>query len=204
MNAQTKERKKETRVINITLTQRGMALLAGALLIIALLAYMAWRQKAYAQSETLAPSRAPLASAGYISVPASAFGPTSDNYDYDNEGYSLKTVTGGGAFTAAPRLPHGATVTSMTAHFRDQDAVNFGIVEMHRTEFGTHVEMAQVYSADYVDSSSDTSINYAVIDNSQYSYYLYMGVLGPSITLYEVLIEFTYPVNHLPLIMRDY
>ena len=209
MNEQTKERnrKQETLVININLTRGGMTLLVGALLIIALFGYLAWRQQnVHAQSEALAPNSAPQASAGagYISVPASAFRPNSDNSDYTNQGYCLKIDSGSGSFTAPLRLPHGATVISMTIHFNDSDGGDSGFTNMVRTEFNGPVPMAAVLFADSSGSLSDTSIDYAVIDNSQYSYYLSVYLHDPSITLYEVLIEFTYPVTFAPLIMRNY
>ncbi len=206
MNAQTKERKnKETLVININLTWRGVTLLAGALLIIALLGSLTWRQqKVHARSETLAPSSAPLASTstGYISVPASAFRPNSDSLDYTNRGYDLKVNTGFGSFTAPLRLPHGATVISMTVHFDNQDLGDSGFARMSRTEFGGFTPMAEILFVGDSGSLSDTSIDYAVIDNAQYSYYLSVYFNDPTITLYEVLIEYTYPV-YLPVILGE-
>ncbi len=202
MNAQAKERKKkeETLVININLTRGGVALLAGTLLIITLFGYLAWRpQVVHAQSEALAPNSAPLASAGtgYISVPASAFRPQWDGLDYKNPGSYLKMDAGFGTFTAPLQLPHGATVISMTIHFDDSDGGDSGFAGIVRTEFNEPLKMAEVVFADGNGSKSDTSIDYAVIDNSQYSYYLSAYLHDTSISLHEVLIKFAYR-DHFP------
>jgi hypothetical protein len=47
----------------------------------------------------------PRATTGKIMVPASAFIPTSDNWDYDNTGWSLGMVSGNGGFTAPLSFP---------------------------------------------------------------------------------------------------
>ncbi len=131
------------------------------------------------------------AGGGYISVPASALRPNTGNVDYSNRGYDLNLDTGFGTFTAPLRLPHGATVISMTIHFDDADGGDSGFGGILRTEFNTPQQMVYILFADASGSLSDTSIDYAVIDNSQYSYYLSVYLHDPSITLYEVLIEYT-------------
>ena len=47
----------------------------------------------------------PRATGGKVMIPAAAFSPTNDNWDYYNNGYALNTVSGYGEFTAPLVFP---------------------------------------------------------------------------------------------------
>ncbi|MFX1263433.1 MAG: C25 family cysteine peptidase, partial [Promethearchaeota archaeon] len=125
----------------------------------------------------------PTTVTGRLSIPAAAFRPYEDGYDYQNHARFLKHLhspgggTANGWYLAPVFLPHGAKVTKMTFHYYDTtigiEGHAIGRLQRTRFNYGDCQEMASVQSAwAGYGSSSDTSILYATIDNSQYAYWV--------------------------------
>jgi len=112
---------------------------------------------------------------GYVSVSAAAFGPMSHTDQYFNGGESLIPLDASSTrFHAPVQLPHGATVTKMTFYWVDDVTENATCWLLRQPLSGgdlTSVAFAESGSGG-VGSSSDDEIDYAIIDNSQYAYYL--------------------------------
>ena len=154
---------------------------------------------------------AAAAGTAVLTIPAAAFTPFEDGYDYENHGRYLfiKSGVSGpyGWFSAPVSLPHGATVTKMTFHWYDDDTQGLsrnGIARLQRTRFGqgNFEEMAYAETpnaASGYGSTSDTTISYATIDNSQYAYWVVwdLPVSGSGISVKgcDVVIEYTPPTT---------
>jgi len=151
----------------------------------------------------------PATVVGRLSIPAAAFTPFEDGYDYENHGRYLFVKVGAsgayGWFSAHVRLPHGATVTKMTFHWYDDDTNNLrpqGIARLQRTKFGQgnfeEMAYAETLASGY-GSTSDNTIAYASIDNSQYGYWvswdLPISGSGISVRGCGVVIEYTVPAT---------
>jgi hypothetical protein len=135
---------------------------------------------------------------GYLSVPAAAFVPISNSIQHHNQGDFL---TGEFALFYAPvYFPHGATVLSLTFYWDDTSASEDVDLYLYRYPFGDVSQiMAEASSSGGTGSGSsqDITINYAVIDNSKYCYYL--GLEFPD-TLWSLfydsaVIEYEYEVK---------
>ena len=81
----------------MALSKRLWAVLLAAVLVAGLLVGFGGGDEAVAKE--------PRATIGKIMVPAAAFIPTSDNWDYDSVGWSLGMVSGSGGFTAPLSFP---------------------------------------------------------------------------------------------------
>jgi hypothetical protein len=141
------------------------------------------------------------AQTGYVSVPAAAFRPQEDGYDFTNFGGALRNNDGDSDRYYAPvQLPHGATVTEMTWYWYDTSATTDGAAYLRRGSLtgGFQNAMAQVDTSghDGDNSGSDTIISYATIDNSQYTYYVAWFLWDSGIRGYTVVIEYTYTGPH--------
>ena len=96
--------------------------------------------------------------------------------------YFTGVATGGayivrldGALSAAVHLPQGAVVTRLTAYFNDDSSSNLSISLGYLVLNGSgYVIMAQVASSGTpgLSSATDTSINFATINNSAYAYHV--------------------------------
>jgi hypothetical protein len=122
------------------------------------------------------------ASKGYLSIPAAAFQPYEDGYDFQNEGLWLVHYHGPGGsntrgwYVAPVQLPDGATVTSMQFYYWDNHPTQDILARMQYSNLaGSFSEMA------YVDSSGtapgyaskfDDTIAQAIIDNARRSYWV--------------------------------
>lgn len=146
---------------------------------------------------------------GYLSVPAAAFVPKDPTHEYYNDGYRLiNPATGVGPdFVAPVHLPNGATVTKVVVYFYDDSSDGSDYVWVwlgrneHDNDFST---MAYVFSTDVGDGSNhDDTIDYATIDNSQYSYFLELDLHSTAVVAYGVIIEYTYSAS-LPLVSRNF
>ncbi|MFN2185308.1 MAG: hypothetical protein ACK2UU_15060 [Anaerolineae bacterium] len=159
----------------------------------------------------------PSASFSLISVPAAAFRAYEDGYDFENHARHLfhkHDAVGGlnnGWYMAPVNLPDGVTVTKMTFYWY-RNGTYTGTARLQRTKLGegTYEDMAVAVApqgAATNGSSSDTTIAGAVIDNSQYAYWLVWDLpAGSTATTgvhgQDVVIEFRYRVL-LPLIRRQ-
>jgi hypothetical protein len=115
---------------------------------------------------------------------------------------SLKYRTGGDSpamFRCSVELPHGATVTAARFSVKDSDAVEDLLCELWRTNMvasiGTEANLASVSTSGTPGSVQifDTSVDNALIDNANYSYFAFCEV--PSSTsaagIYGANIEYT-------------
>ena len=136
---------------------------------------------------------------GYISIDASAFHP----------GYTTDVAYAGGVlrnmdtktvyFFASVQLPQGATVTNITGYWYDSDSSNNLVCRLSQGSMGVVYKMAEVSStgSDGYGSDLETTIDYATVDNSQYSYTLIVTIPTLSnfnaLEFYSVTIGFEYP-----------
>lgn len=133
---------------------------------------------------------------GYVSIPAAAFRPREDGYDFTNRGNQLSNDDNGSDQYYAPvQLPHGATVTKMTFYYSDSSTSNAS-ASLRRIDLpsGGYTTMASVTS---VGSSGPghtetTAIDPATIDNSAAAYYLYWMLPDSGTVGFAVLIEYAY------------
>jgi hypothetical protein len=136
------------------------------------------------------------AKTSYISVPASAFQPVEDGYDYDIGGDVVENIDGQSDDYVAPvQLPHGATVTKLTFHWWDQSSAD-GNCYLVRFDPATGDQDALADAvtsgeAGVVDSSQDTTISYASVDNSQFTYHLGLILPDSMVAAFGVFIEYT-------------
>ena len=115
---------------------------------------------------------------GYISIPAAAFvSAYSDDYVYSTS-YLMNLDTTSTYFYGSVQLPHGATVTNVTSYWYDTDVSSNMFIELQRVEVGSGIVMADVDSSgsDGEGTTVDTIISGAVIDNSQYSYHIWVWI----------------------------
>jgi len=153
---------------------------------------------------------------GYIMVPATAFVPGSPTAGYTIFWGELSVPSGspGGLtfFYAPVYLPQGATLTRLTMYYRDTelDGNTLGVDLLRKplpsTSSGEGVGLS-VYG-DQIGFSvyqSDTTPEptRAVIDNSQYAYWLSLYVYAAPVylQLQAVRIDYGYD-NNLPLVIR--
>jgi hypothetical protein len=132
---------------------------------------------------------------GYVSVSAAAFRPASHTDQYFNSGGSLTSSDPASThFYAAVQLPHGATVTKMTFYWVDDVTENASCWLLRQPVNGG--DLASVAYAESGSggpgSSSDDAIDYPIIDNSQYVYYLEWYLDSVDILGIAVVIEYTF------------
>jgi hypothetical protein len=146
----------------------------------------------------------PATVTGTLSIPAAAFTPFEDGYDYENDGRYLFTTTGVsgpyGWYLAPVHLPQGATVTAVIFHWYDANASSNAVARLQRTRFeqGNYEDMAyaeSVGSGGY-GSTTDGTIFYATIDNSQYAYWVIWDIpAGSALKGCAVVIHYTFPTT---------
>jgi hypothetical protein len=137
---------------------------------------------------------------GYVSISAPAFQPHMDSYQFARTGYMLYT-TSGDMYNAPVNLPNGSEVTKVTFHFRNSSASEDLTMYLRRAEVpgATENTMAQVTSVYTTENNGfasgyDDTIDYAVIDNESYRYWLKADFNGTGSTLQvtAVVIEYEY------------
>jgi hypothetical protein len=137
------------------------------------------------------------AKTGYVALSAAAFRPTAETQAYLNPGWWVGTTSILG-FSASVQLPHGASVEKLTYHYSDSSSTHNGSLSLYRNPMNGSVsdQMASVATSGSGGDGSafSTSIDYATVDNSQYSYYLFMVGIDPNrkIKCYGVVIEYTF------------
>jgi hypothetical protein len=137
----------------------------------------------------------------YLSIPPAAFQPTNDGLSFTLGGYSLSpgASTPATAFYAPVMLPHGATVTRFTFHWRDNSASDGNATLFQDNPVGLTTPMASVATSGSNGQSSSTTtttISANVIDNSQYQYYVYLTLPDSLVELYSIFIEYTITQPH--------
>jgi hypothetical protein len=147
---------------------------------------------------------------GVLTVPAAAFTPYEDGYAFFNFGWILSHNSGGtlpdqrGWYLAPVHFPHGATVTKMTFYWIRADAQQVGIARLQRSQLGfdTYADMAvassEPGSGGFIGSSTDSTIDQAVIDNNRFAYWLVLdlppsSMLGSQVQAFDVEIHFQVP-----------
>lgn len=117
-----------------------------------------------------------------------------EDTDYVIGGGVFTTGASAVAFLAPVHLPQGATVTSVTHKYIDNSVGEDNQCTLSRRTMSgyTEVDMATVWSSGSSGSGSttDTTIDYAVIDNTLCSYYVWLRAIDGIIT-YGVVVEYT-------------
>lgn len=144
---------------------------------------------------------------GFVSIPAAAFHPSEHTYQYANYGTYLHAQDDSSTyFYALVQLPQGATVTKLTFYWRDWSSSD-GNLTLRRSNFaGSDAKMAEATTAGALgvwDSSEDLSISYAVVDNTQYAYYLRFETPDTQVHLYGAVIEYSYSSN-MPVTLHNF
>jgi len=113
---------------------------------------------------------------GYLSIPAAAFTPRTDNSYVENSGY---LVYGDDNFVAPVYLPHKATVTNLTYYWINEAPAS-SILYFYRNQMNGSVdEMAYAWCCGEGTGSDWTDeILYAEIDNSMNSYYIEISIIA--------------------------
>jgi hypothetical protein len=135
---------------------------------------------------------------GYISIPPAAF---TANYDSALVSNYLRNVGPAAAdFYGSVQLPQGVTITNATSYWYDVDSQDILCylcrTPVNSTSFSL---MASLHSHDDGGwgSTVDTTISSADIDNSQYTYFVFVEIINNSPTdnllLSFVTIGFAYP-----------
>ena len=131
---------------------------------------------------------------GYFSVPAAAFEPWLYTTEYDNYGHYCR---GAGSFVAPVYIPNTATVTKLDFYWSDESASKDAQLYLIRYELGDLAFdfMAEVESFGNSGSgiTTDYTIDYPIIDNKLYCYYLRLNMWDESysIQMRNVNIEYT-------------
>ncbi|GAH54300.1 unnamed protein product, partial [marine sediment metagenome] len=114
-----------------------------------------------------------------ISINPSAFLPVTDTVDYICDGKLIKPRESldGLDLYASVHLPHAVTVTKVTLFaYRDDDEACLDLVLRQVHPLGTVHDMC-IIEADWTDgdnNASNETISYPIIDNTAYSYSLYI------------------------------
>ena len=130
---------------------------------------------------------------GYISISPTAF-----------PGGNWACLQGGGDFYAPIYLPSGVKITNMTAKLYDNDKSGEITVELKRVElYGTSQSKVLASVGTGIQEAPgpvvlyDDSIDFAIVDNQQYNYFVdvYLSYYYPNnpLELRWVLLEYEYP-----------
>jgi len=107
----------------------GLVAVLTAALVVAMLAAVP------GNSDQAMAAKEPRATFGKVMVPAAAFIPTSDDWDYSSEGYFLKTLSGIGSFTAPLSFPVPVVrIRKITLYALDNTAGGSVCVELYRAD----------------------------------------------------------------------
>ena len=135
---------------------------------------------------------------GYIWINPLAFKQIEGANGYEESNIELCSSGYADMYSTPVQLPNGAIITKMTIYWSDLDSIVNAMFSLGRTQANGEntVEMAYVEStgSSGPGSSLDTSINYATIDNSQYTYYLNAIFVWPEYDLCvrSALIEYDF------------
>ena len=117
-------------------------------------------------------SHSALSGTHYLTLGGEAFVPQS-NVDYFNSGGNggAYIVSGNNAMGAPVLLPHGATITDMTAHFYDNSTSDVTVTLSAIAFTGGYFPLGEVISSGTpgYDSGTDSTVDQTV-DNTAFSY----------------------------------
>ncbi len=123
-----------------------------------------------------------------LAIPAAAFQPYQDGYDFENHGRHIEHKHGPGNNTAngwylAPvNLPDGAIINRMDFYWIEKSAIA-GVARLQRTELnqGNYQELATIFTSTGSGSptggaGSDSTILGGAVDNSRYAYWVIVDI----------------------------
>jgi hypothetical protein len=117
-----------------------------------------------------------------ISIPAAAFRPYEDGYDFENHARHLIHKHGpgnslaNGWYLGPLHLPDGVSIKRLTFHW-DENTTVPGVARLQRTRLGTgnYEELGTVFTStgsNAIGSGSDSTILGGPVDNSRYAYWI--------------------------------
>jgi hypothetical protein len=134
-----------------------------------------------------------------IMIPAAAFIPAQDDYDYTNNGYGLQVTSGTGGFIAPLSFPVPVVnIKRITLYAYDNDPSNQVCVKLYRARpadadrdnTGGSLCTSDVYTAPQV--LYQTAFNPRRVTTASQSAYLWVGLYGPTVALYGVKVTYSY------------
>ena len=140
----------------------------------------------------------PRVTTASIMVPASAFIPTKDDFDYDNGGDSLQVTSGTGAFIAPLSFPVPVVnIKKITVYAHDNTASALISASVYRSR-PADGEEDHAGSVATVDSSADpqvvsmTAISPRRVTTATHGPYLWVWFTGSGVRLYGVKVTYSY------------
>ena len=137
---------------------------------------------------------------GWLSIPTCAFIPIQDTVEYYIGGYGqyLVSESGCNSFYAPVNIPHNARIVKISFYWRDKNPLMNVILTLYR-HMGHNYPVEEMA---YVDSTYDTGdgvtstnlIDYEVIDNHLYTYYLRIQLCDDT-RFYGAYIEYNYETD---------
>ena len=148
---------------------------------------------------------APSPGHGYVSVAAGGFSPVTDDCDYLNQGYEVRSQSGVCTFVAPVQLPQGATVTKIIATWEDYSSSDgyAGLDAVSTAALSQTILFTAYTESDKGFGTSESADPNHTVDNSQYAYYVRWFVPNPAVYGRAIVIEYTYPTS-LPLVLRNF
>ena len=145
------------------------------------------------------------AKTGFISVAPAAFRPARHDKQFTNDGYILDHDVGMTElvdFYAPVQLPHNATIRGLTAYWYlvrpiGPDDPTTGHFRLFRNNFTLVGQQIVAGLANCIGpsgttcSTSTTSISHSVVDNSDYTYYLWLSMVA-DLQFLGAIIEYEY------------
>jgi hypothetical protein len=145
-----------------------------------------------------------FAPSGYISIPASAFVPVNPYAELVRITETLSNLDASReiVFWGSVQLPHGVTITNVTSYWQDTNALLEVYTLLLRVRGHDNYDIMTYMTSSGssgVGSTIDTTIDFAEIDNSQYSYALNVEIPANSpnnsLQFSFVTIGFIYPTS---------
>lgn len=140
------------------------------------------------------PSARAAANDGFLTLPAPAFRPFASDSLFSNQGRYLFHQGGTNLYIAPVNLPQNSTVTKMTFHYYDNEISKSTVAKLQRTEFGIgdFPDMA-IAESELVGNGPvyDDTIDYAVIDNRKYGYWVILVLPAGDIAAVSVIIDYS-------------
>ena len=138
---------------------------------------------------------------GYLSISAAALRPGHYAAQYENSGHNLRIFNSAYKDYQAPvYLPHGATVTKLRYYFKDNAVTQDAYTRATLRRTSNYQEIKQMARTGRSEDSTSwqkleaSSINYAAINNRDYTYDVHVELRYASADLRagNIVIEYTY------------
>ena len=132
-----------------------------------------------------------------IMIPAAAFIPTTDDWDYSNNGYGVDLASGSGNFTAPLSFPVPVVnIKKITLYAYDNDVANVVLRHLVPGQAGRRIgrRAGQVCTLDgsAPQYASTTVISPRRVTTAFQGAYLWVGISGPDLWLYGVKVKYSY------------